>query len=268
MKPRRPTTAALNLPPLCKPRSLQAPTELLQRIEMMWRMFYSDPRHDPHYWTEQHLSRRARKTRKARHHFDSTSEWKRHIDELVAQAEMDDDALFELIRLDPRYLATDLVSAKVMLWQLQVLLGKKRCAGERSFASRADEAKEKLQRLGKALSFGTGQGTKSWFSPFELLNQYNLVREGVERASELISGPSSMREPRNIIRKAGLPSGCESAIRDLIAKPSSIAPVTRRILAALYGIAVATLDTYLARANKLSSEPVEGIGVEKDLLRE
>ncbi len=268
MKPRKPTTADLNLPPLCKPRPLQAPTELLQRIEMMWKLFCEDSVREHHYWTEQHLSRRARETGKARHHFDAASEWKRQIDQLVAQAEEDDEALFELLRLDPRYLATDLVSAKVMLWQLQVLLGKRRCAEKRSFAVRAGEAKKKLQQLGKALSFETGKGADSWFSPFDLLNQYNLVRDRVERASELIAGPSSMREPRAIIKKTRLPKGCESAIRDLIAKPSSTAPVTRQVLAVYYGVSVATLDRHLAKANKLCSEPVSEFRTETALLRE
>ena len=257
MKPRRPTTAALDLPPLCKPRPLQAPTELLQRIEMMWRLFYTDSWRDRHYWTEQHLSRRERREPETRQNIDSASEWQHYVEELAARAGSDDEALFELIRLDPRHLATELVIAKIMLWRLQVMLGKRRSAGKSGFASRANVAQKKLRQLSQALAYVTGQGKKQWISPFELSRQYTAIREGVERASELLKGQSSMPEPPDIIRKAGLPSGCESAIRDLIAKPESIAPVTKQILADLYGIAVATLETHLVEANKLLDEPGE-----------
>jgi Zn ribbon nucleic-acid-binding protein len=85
----------------------------------------------------------------------------------------DDDALVELVRRDPRYLGTELVAAKVLLWKLQVVHGAKHSRrGASRHRTAGEAARRKLDKLAAAVRVVTGRGNKMFVGHLRLLRDY------------------------------------------------------------------------------------------------
>lgn len=104
----------------------------------------------------------------------------------------DDEALIQLVRRDPRYVGTDLVAAKVLLWKLQVVHG---MAHVRRGATRvrrtAERARQNLARLASAITFVTGRGNQTFMNHHLLLLDFENAVEAVEAVAAMISAGKS-----------------------------------------------------------------------------
>jgi hypothetical protein len=167
--------------------------------------------------------------------------WRLSAEDLVSRAHDDDDALLRLIERDPRFLASELVIAKVLEWRLQVILsryvrGSRKQAGKKPIVS--ETAIQKLESLADAIVSTGTSGSSAHISPNELIDTEQWVQQQVNKAARLIDRGFGKRvEPDlravALAKKVRLP-GYVDQIAELIAKPKAQAAVVTRILAAWF----------------------------------
>jgi hypothetical protein len=131
----------------------------------------------------------------------SEKKWERRIRELAAEAQQTgpegDSALIELCRIDPRFMTTNLVIAKMLDWELQVVFGDIRSAkpvqarrakpsAEEIEARKASEERHRLSRirvetarknlknLADAVAYVTGKGNKGYQLRQQLKSSFNF----------------------------------------------------------------------------------------------
>jgi hypothetical protein len=115
-------------------------------------------------------------------------DWKQTCADLVQRAidDNDDDALIELVKRDVRYLGTELVMSKALLWKLQVIHG---AAHKRKGASRqkSEVARTNLEKLSKAIAYVTGRGNVGYVLFPTLLRIHDDSLENVRKASAMLA---------------------------------------------------------------------------------
>jgi len=246
-------------PPLPLPEvvDLPVPTRLRTQLKSLWLVLRDDISE-----VSQHRLLQS-----------TVEEWTKGNARLASKAlDGDDDALIDLVRADPRYLGSELLTAKVWLWRLTVAYDTKRLAKHPNTTSakgtptkrqhqRAGEAKAKLERLGKAISFVLGGGNRLWTDLDQLLNDYEFNLAAVEKAKALIQQAIKSRQRINkkqIVEDVGW-DDCDhwgdpdSWVTELVNNSRRTRGLAVDITAADYSISAAALRNLLTKARRRST---------------
>lgn len=104
----------------------------------------------------------------------------------------DDEALMNLVRRDPRYLGTEIVAGKALLWKLQVVHGLSHARrGALRHRSTAEIARKNLERLGATLAFVTGRGNQQFMNHHLLLLNFEECLAAVQESATMIASGES-----------------------------------------------------------------------------
>jgi hypothetical protein len=173
-----------------------------------------------------------------------------------------DALLVDLIRQDPRCLATSYVVAKILEWQLAVAYGHRRGSSRARYESGADKragdrgrrAAGNLALLARALQNVTGKGNPLWTSWRVLEENYAGNLAAVTEAIKLSKQA----------KRAGLrPSVADTAeavglspewVTKVLHRPRQRKLLAQEITAKQYGFSVENLRTMLAKAKRHRSQ--------------
>lgn len=242
----------LALHPITSPHDLRAPEELLARVEMLWRVLRLDP-YSNHRWTELHLG-------SADEDREPVGErWRRETENLAARAKSGDDkSLCALIQRDPRYLGSELAQAKLLLWRLECIFGNRR----RTITGptpNATAARVKIEDFARAVAYVTGQGSRSYLSPYELSSEMKRMSRLVEGVARAMS-TRVMPDPVQIATDMGMDGtngDIVAAIQELIADPNATRSVAEQILAARLGLKLGSLRRALTKARLIDDSEID-----------
>jgi hypothetical protein len=205
----------------------------------------------------------------------SAEDWRDANEELVEKVNQgDDEALIELVKRDPRYLASSKLVAKVAGWKLDVIhgsrdnnIGRHRQEGKTDEAARESRANAKkrrierattarrcLDQLAAAIAHVTGVGNRVWIRVSSLHNEFEYCVRVLEEVKCRISKPNFDWE--------GLDEGafhefCKDAdidqkwIKQLIANPKRVRGLAEDMMMADYLLSRPNLRKLLRKATKL-----------------
>lgn len=188
LPPLRPRRSASRSEPVTRRRIVLAKLPLYevpdenidcQRLGMDWLWFEQST--SPHAWMNCSVE-----------HWSEENRW------LASRAGVDDEALIELLRRDPRYLGSPTVLARIFRWKLDVLRAQvHHPGGDSSDESKAANAKArtaraKLKALAQTVCFVTGRGNQQkWKLPI-VRREYRSVLAAVDGVRAALSQLSAV----------------------------------------------------------------------------
>lgn len=239
---------------LTPPVELRASQDVLDRLSMLWT--YLRLRDEDGVRRFHKLESKKERSGAARDYGSPTTEeeWRDVAAELAARAETDDDALFELIERDPRYLASELVIARILEWRIRVVLSRYARGSTEARAERPKVSAKhlaKLKAVGAAIRSSGRSGSSSHVSSKDLASAEAYVRQQVDQGVRLLKSEERLDETE-LARRIGL-EGYAAELSELVAKPDAPAAVVREILKAWFG--TASIEQHRVLARRLAVEP-------------
>lgn len=211
-----------------------------QRLGMDWLWFEKNT--VPHGWMK-----------------TDAKSWSHENRWLASRAGVDDDALLELLRRDPRYFASPTVVARIFRWKLDLLRAQIHYPGadsgteNKAATKRADKARDKLKQLAHAICFVTGSGNQQVWSLPRIRRDYLEALAKVHTVRAALSRLPSVSQS-DIKRLAAAEELAPRFVADISASDSKVRSIAHAILADRYGRDEETLRRQVRLALKLPPE--------------